>query len=381
VKNQSNIGLDNFIRKSPLAIVIANGEGIIEEINPMAEDMFGFKASELIGKPIEILMPKSSRKKHIEHRAKYITQPYTRPMGIGLDLMGRKKNGELFPIEIGLSHTRQGDNIQIISYISDITTRKQSDQNLLKQLENEKNVSHHELAMAHQVQTSFLPTDIPSIPGLSVSVKWLPAREVGGDFYDIIQRPNGNCDLVIADVTGKGIPAALFMASACTALRALLNGTASLEEGISRTNQLVSQDSKQGLYVTLFVARINSKTGEVSYVNGGHNPPFHYSRNKTQFSTLTKTGKALGIETQSIYQQGVVHLDPHDFIVLYTDGVTEAIDTQGQEFGVERLQQVITNRRDATPEELVTIISEAVQDFVSPAPLPDDTTIMVARRE
>lgn len=379
--NQSNIELDNFIRNSPLAIVIANGEGIIEEINPMAEDMFGFKSIELIGKPIEILMPEGLRNKHIGHRARYMTQPYTRPMGIGLDLMGRRKNGEIFPIEIALNHTVQGDNIQIISYISDITTRKQSDQNLVNQLEIEKSAAHHELAMAHQVQTSFLPTDIPPIPGLSVAVKWLPAREVGGDFYDIIQRLNGNCDLVIADVTGKGIPAALFMASACTALRASLNGTASLAEGISRTNQLVSQDSKQGLYVTLFVARINSMIGKVSYVNGGHNPPFHYSRNKAQFSTLTKTGKALGIETQSIYQQGVVHLEPHDFIVLYTDGVTEANDAQGQEFGVERLQQIITNHRDATPEEMVTRISEAVQDFVSPAPLPDDTTIMVVKKE
>jgi sigma-B regulation protein RsbU (phosphoserine phosphatase) len=380
IKN-SNFELDNFIRNSPLAIVIANGEGIIEAVNPMTEDMFGFKASELIGKPIESLIPDDLRKKHIEHRSRYITQPYTRPMGIGLDLMGRKKSGEAFPIEIGLSYSRHGDDIRITSYISDISARKRSDYNLLNQLENEKNVTDRELAMAQKVQASFLPKDLPKIPGLSVAVKWLPAREVGGDFYDVIQWPNGNCDLVIADVTGKGVPAALFMASACTALRASLNSTSSLEEGIYRTNQLVSQDSNQGLYVTLFVARINTKIGEVSYVNGGHNPPFHYSHDKEMVSALTRTGKALGIETQSSYQQRTVHLEPMDFIVFYTDGVTEANDTHGQDFGAERLQQVIMNHRDATAEEMVGVISEAVNEYISPAPLPDDTTIMVAKRE
>jgi sigma-B regulation protein RsbU (phosphoserine phosphatase) len=379
--NHNNTELNNFIRNSPLAIVIANGEGIIEEINPMAEEMFGFKARELLGKPIEILMPDGLRKRHVEHRAGYTAQPYTRPMGIGLDLMGRKKNGELFPVEIGLSHTRHEDGIRVISYISDITTRKQSDQKLIHQLESEKNVSHHELAMAHQVQASFLPRDIPKIPGLSVAVKWLPAREVGGDFYDIIPRDNGTYDLVIADVTGKGIPAALSMASTCTALRASLNNTSSLEEGITRTNQLISHDTNQGLYVSLFIARINAKVGEVSYVNAGHNPPFHYRHDGKQMSALTKTGKALGIETQSCYQQRAVQLEPLDLIVFYTDGVTEANDPQGQEFGAERLQQIIMNHQDATAEEMVTVISEAVNDFITPTPLPDDTTIMVVKKE
>ncbi len=369
--NQNNTELDSFIRNSPLAIVIANGEGMIEDVNPMAEEMFGFKASELIGKPIEILMPDGLQKKHIEHRARYMAQPYTRPMGIGLDLMGRKKNGELFPIEIGLSHTRHEGGIRVISYISDITTRKQS----------ERTVTHNELEMAYQVQVSFLPRDIPKIPGLSVAVKWLPAREVGGDFYDIIQRDNGNCDLVIADVTGKGVPAALFMASACTALRASLDNTPALEEGIARTNQLISHDTNQRLYVSLFVARINAQIGEVSYVNAGHNPPFHYSYKNNQITALSKTGKALGIETHSSYQQRAVQLKPMDLIVFYTDGVTEANDPQGQEFGEEYLQQIIMNHKDATAEEMVTEISEAVTNFITPTPLQDDTTIMIIKRE
>lgn len=369
--NHNNTELDNFIRNSPLAIVIVNGEGIIEDVNPMTEDMFGFKASELIGKPIEILLPDGVRKKHIEHRAKYIAQPYTRPMGIGLDLMGRKKNGELFPVEIGLSHTPHEGGMRVISYISDITTRQQS----------ERTVTHHELEMAHQVQASFLPREVPKIPGLSAAVKWLPAREVGGDFYDIIQRDNGNYDLVIADVTGKGVPAALFMASACTALRASLDNTPALEAGITRTNQLISHGTNQGLYVSLFVARIDAKAGEVSYVNAGHNPPFHYSYKKDQITALSKTGKALGIETQSCYQQRVVQLNPLDMIVFYTDGVTEANDHQGQEFGEEYLQQIIMNHKDATAEEMMTVISEAVSDFITPIPLQDDTTIMVVKRE
>ena len=162
-------------------------------------------------------------------------------MGIGLDLIGCRKNGETFPIEIGLSYSEHDDGIRVTSYISDITERKQVEQDRLNLVEKEKESLERELKMAHQVQISLLPKDIPNIPGLSLSVKWLPAREVAGDFYDIIPRKNGELDLVIADVTGKGMPAPLFMAFTCTILRASLDTEPSLEEALIRTNQMICQ--------------------------------------------------------------------------------------------------------------------------------------------
>ena len=372
---------DFFINNSPLAIVISNRRGIIEEINTVAETMFGYEPGELVGEPIERLIPGDLRKRHKELRSKYNANPHTRSMGNGLDLVGRKKNGVQFPIEIGLSHTRQNDHFRIVSYISDITTRKQIEQNRLNTIEIEKASSAQEMRMAHQVQVSLLPKEIPQVPGWSLAVKWLPANEVGGDFYDLIERNDGYCDLVIADVTGKGIPAALFMAFACTALRNSTNDYQSLEECVERTNQLICQDSRQGLYVTACLARINARNGEIKYVNAGHNPPLHYSSGEDQLYNLMPTGVPLGVEVDSNYGQSSATLDPADFIVFYTDGVTEASDTNGRAFGIKRLREVIMNHRNTSPEELVKIIEKSVVEFIDPAPLADDTTIIIAKRE
>jgi PAS domain S-box-containing protein len=372
---------DSFINNSPLAIVITNKDGVIIEVNSMTEEMFGYKAIEMLGRSIECLMPEDLRKKHRKHRASYDAQPHKRPMGIGLDLIGSRKNGETFPIEIGLSYSEDDDGIRVTSYISDITGRKQVEQDRLNQVEQEKESLERELKMAHQVQVSLLPKDIPDIPGLSLSVKWLPAREVAGDFYDIIPRKNGELDLVIADVTGKGMPAALFMAFTCTTLRASLESESSLKEALIRTNQKICQESNQGLYVTLFIARINTKTGQISFINAGHNPPLHYSFQKDQLSGLTNTGRALGIEPQANFEQDVIQLDPNDFIIFYTDGVTEAIDTKGKDFSRKNLHNVVLEHRLSTPEEMVTGITKTLTDFVAPNHLLDDTTIMVAKRE
>lgn len=365
---------------APLAIVITDGEGIIEALNPKAETMFGYKSIELIGKPIECLMPEGLRENHVKHRGSYLAKPYTRLMGAGLDLMGRRKDGEEFPIEIGLSYNHYGDGIQVISYISDITRRKQIEQERLDQAEIEKISMERELQMAHQVQVGLLPRETPKIPGWSFAVKWLPAHKVSGDFYDFILRKDGSVDLVIADVVDKGMPAALLMAYTRTALRASMNGGSSPEDGVNRTNQLMCQESSQGLFVTLFLARLDTRTGETLYVNAGHNPPLYYSYEQDQITDLTKTGMALGIEKQAIYEHRALTFDTNDFILFYTDGVTEATNANGQDFGTERLQQVISDHRYATAEDIVTALERAVDEFTAPALPSDDITIMVVKR-
>jgi sigma-B regulation protein RsbU (phosphoserine phosphatase) len=375
------IDYDVFNAFSPIALVISNGEGIILDVNPKTEQLFGFEPGELIGKPIECLMPEDLMERHIEHRTGYYAKPFSRAMGAGLELVGRKKDGDLFPIEIGLSYSQDGDAIRVISYILDITQRVQSEKKSQAHIETQKKDTEREFQLGHQTQISLLPKVIPHIPGWSLAIKWLPANEIGGDFYDVILRKDGGYDLLIADVTDKGISAAIFMAFSNTLLRASLNGNSSLQEGIGRTNQLICQDSSQGLYVTLFVTRINPKKGEISFVNAGHNPPLHYSNRNGQFSSLTQTGLPLGIDPQSIYEQQSVQIDPMDFIVFYTDGVTEARNAEGMDFGIERLRQVILKHRNATTEEMANSISKAVYDFTGPDTLKDDVTIMVAKRE
>jgi sigma-B regulation protein RsbU (phosphoserine phosphatase) len=234
--------------------------------------------------------------------------------------------------------------------------------------------------MAHQVQLDILPEEIPKIPGWSFAVKWLPAREVGGDFYDFIVKDDSDVDLVIADVIDKGMPAALFMAFACTALRAYIDSGFSLKDGITRTNRLMCQESSQGLFVTLFLACLNPKTGESFYVNAGHNPPLHYQYKLDRFTSLHKTGMALGIDAQATYEERALQLHPGDFILFYTDGVIEALNAGGQDFGMKHLQQVIFDHRYASADEIMISLATTVEEFIAPASPSDDITIMVVKR-
>ncbi len=258
-RNSSLYEFDALINTTPLAVVITDGEGIIEVVNAKAEVMFGYESRELLGKTIEVLMPEGLRENHLKHRADYIAKPFTRLMGIGVDLIGRRKGGEEFPAEIGLNYHQNGDGIQVISYITDITMRKQVEQDRINLIETEKASMEQELHMAHQVQLDLLPGEIPKIPGWSFAVKWLPAGEVAGDFYDFIVRNHTDVDLVIADVIDKGMPAALFMVFAHTALRAYIDSGFSLIDGITRTNRLMCQESSQGLFVTLFLTCLNPR--------------------------------------------------------------------------------------------------------------------------
>lgn len=371
---------DAFLENAPFAVVISDGEGIIKMVNAVAERMFGYKSSELVGKTVEFLMPEGFRESHVKRRISYNANPKTRMMGGGLDLIGRKKNGEEFPIEIGLSYSHNSDGIEVISCITDITKRKHIEQDRISKVED-KNVSmERELHMAHQVQVTLLPRQFPNIPGWSFAAKWLPAREVAGDFYDIIQRDDNNVDLLIADVTDKGMPAALFMAFTRTVLRASLADGSSLVEGIDRTNRLMDRESSQGYFVTLFLTRLNHRTGEMGYVNAGHDPPLIYSHKENKITSLTRTGMPLGIRTQEIHEQCTAQLDPNDFILFYTDGVTEAFNGNKQFFGEERLQQVIWDHRYSSAEDIVNSLSQAVNDFIGPATVTDDITILVVKR-
>jgi PAS domain S-box-containing protein len=379
-KNNSLFEFDALINTTPLAMVITDGEGIIEVVNSKTEVMFGYESRELLGRTIEVLMPEGLREIHVKHRAKFIAKPFTRLIGNGLELIGRRKGGEEFPVEIGLGYSHNLDGIQVISYIADITKRKQIEHERVNQIETEKASMERELHMAHEVQLDILPEETPKIPGWSFAVKWLPASEVGGDFYDFIVRDDTEVDLVIADVIDKGTPAALFMAFASTALRAYLDSGFSLKDGITRTNKLMCQESSQGLFVTLFLTCINPKTGETFYVNAGHNPPLHYQYKLDRFTSLHKTGMALGIDAQATYEEHALQLHPGDFILFYTDGVNEAFNARGQDFGMERLQQVIFDHRYASAEEIMISLATTVEEFIAPDSPSDDITIMVVKR-
>jgi sigma-B regulation protein RsbU (phosphoserine phosphatase) len=260
------------------------------------------------------------------------------------------------------------------------------------QLAVEKGQLEYEFQMAREVQASFLPRETPQIPGWEFGARWRPAREAAGDYYDFIPSDGGQLGLVIADVADKGMPAALFMVLTRSIVRASVDRAPSPADGITHANRLLCADSSGGMFVTLFYALLAPSAGsgqapatdEVTYVNAGHNPPLLYRTDPEnedgQLTKLERTGMALGVTVDTSFEQRTVHLRPGDFIVFYTDGVSDATDADEREFGMERLQRVILDCRHAPAVDIVTALEQAIDDFAGPTDPFDDIAIVVAKR-
>lgn len=244
-----------------------------------------------------------------------------------------------------------------------------------------------ELQMARRVQQSLLPREMPSLEGWEFAVHWKPAREVGGDYYDFITLPDGCLGVVIADVTDKSLGAALFVAFARSIVRANLDHAASPAEGIRRANELICQESNEGLFVTLFYAMLDPATGQLTYVNAGHNPPVLCRAGdaagfggEQRPERLTGTGIPLGVDGDSEYSERTIYLRQGDFLILYTDGATEAMNQQDEMFGLERLEHAAKKHCRGSAGDILESLEGMIYDFTSPRLPFDDLTLMVIRR-
>ena len=247
----------------------------------------------------------------------------------------------------------------------------------LYQLAVDKGRIERELQVAREVQASLLPRRTPQIEGWEFAAFWQPAREVAGDFYDFI--PGERLGVVIADVSDKGMAAALFMALSRSIVRASVVHVTSPAEGITQANRLICADAVNGMFVTLFYAQLDPVTGELVYVNAGHNLPLLLRAASGELTDLTRTGMALGIDESVVYGQRSVMLNPGDLILFYTDGVTDALDVQGREFGLDRLRRMVLDLRGASAKDLAAALDQALAEFGG-AVRYDDITVVVARR-
>lgn len=250
----------------------------------------------------------------------------------------------------------------------------------LYQVAYEKGRMERELQVARRVQSSMIPQETPQIPGWDFAASWTPAHIVAGDFYDFIPSADGQIGIVIADVVDKGFAAALFMAFSRTTLRAILNRDISPQQGIEEANYFICTDSAFSMFLTLAYAQINPATNEMTYVNAGHNPPILYKAKTDELVKLTRTGMLVGVYDNAEYEQVTLKLDPGDFIVMFTDGVTEAINEKEEFFGDQRLEEIILDNKHAAPEEIKDRIDLALKKFVGTQPQSDDITLVIAKR-
>jgi len=240
-----------------------------------------------------------------------------------------------------------------------------------------------ELAMARSIQASFLPEDVPGVPGWELGVSWQVARAVGGDFYDFIPLPpvdgGEQLGVVIADVSDKGIPAALYMALCRTLVRSVATELIDPGATLQRVNQLLISDTRADLFVSVFYAVWQPQAGRLWYANAGHNPPILFQPG-TPARPVTPHNMVLGVDAGCRYESFELELQVGQGLVLYTDGVTEAFNHELQPFGLERLENAVLSQIGLPAQELAQAIAGRVIEFQEQRDLSDDMTILTLKR-
>ncbi len=236
-----------------------------------------------------------------------------------------------------------------------------------------------ELDLARDIQSSILPRHFPTRPTVSGHALMLPAREVGGDFFDFIAVDEHHIGIAVADVSGKGVPAALFMAIAHTHLRAIAPLSTSPGACLARLNALLAERNEQGMFVTVFFGILDTGTGEFRYANGGHNYPALVKAGGGVTWLPGTGGMLLGMHAENDYSEGCVQLDPGDLLFIHTDGVVEAFDREGAEFSDRRLHAVLEEFGHLPVRGATEAVLAAVKTFESGAPQADDITCVAIR--
>jgi serine phosphatase RsbU (regulator of sigma subunit)/anti-sigma regulatory factor (Ser/Thr protein kinase) len=243
----------------------------------------------------------------------------------------------------------------------------------------ERERMEQELRVARLIQQTLLPHELPNLPGYEIAAYYRPAREVGGDFYDFLYFEDGQVGLIIGDVTDKGVPAALVMATTRTLLRAgaerLINPSAVLE----RVNELLHPDIPQRMFVTCLYALLDPASGRLRYANAGHDLP--YRRHQDGVDELRATGMPLGLMPGMTYEEKEVMLAPGDTVLFHSDGLVEAHNVQGDMFGFPRLQEMMGLQPEDDSRSVIEYLLQALADFTGDAwEQEDDVTLVTLRR-
>ena len=250
----------------------------------------------------------------------------------------------------------------------------------LYQVAIEKGRMERELQVAREVQSSLLPQSVPSFPGWEFVAWWEPAREVSGDFYDFVTFRDGSPGALIGDVTDKGMPAALFMASARSVMRASIAASDDPQAALRLANQTLCAEAPNGMFVTLLLLQLLGEGGRVRIANAGNNRPLLYRAGRDEIDDFGATGLPLAIDPAFPYTMQEDVLGRDDFLLLYTDGLTDATDMHHDLFGRERLLAALWDVRRSPADAIRERLRLAVAAFIGAVPPYDDVTFVLARR-
>lgn len=365
------------VESSPNAIIMVNESGTIVMVNAQTEASFGYLRTELIGQPIEILVPERFRSAHIGFRHAYLAAPVSRPMGVGQDLYGLRKNGVEFPVEIGLSIIDSHEETLILSTIVDITTRKATEAQI-RQAQINLAIAQSEIKIAQRIQASLSPSAPIKSSHFEVTGYCLPADQVGGDYFDYFYRNEDHLDMIIADVSGHSIGPALFMVETRSAIRSQASGSGTPSETLSVLNNFLFEDlDKSDYFITLFYLQYDITYQQLSFANAGHPPPLLLRSFQSECRQLDAEGLILGVHKNVVFEEKITTLSQGDLILLYTDGLTEAENADGEFFGLKRVSDILVQHAQQTPQAIIEVLLEQLKQFRRSESFNDDITLMV----
>ncbi|MEW6129457.1 MAG: SpoIIE family protein phosphatase [Acidobacteriota bacterium] len=276
-------------------------------------------------------------------------------------------------------HNRfEEEDLKVLTTIASVAAIKIEHERLLEE-RLEKRRMEEELKVASEIQMRLQPVAPPKIEGWDMTAVSFPCREIGGDYYDYIPRRDGKLVLAVGDVSGKGTGAALLMSSVHAAVRAQSQARTSISQVMEEVNSYIYENSPSSKYLTLFYSVLDPVTGELAYSNGGHNVPL-LVRTNGEIVKLDKGGLPVGLMPGMSYDEDRVHFNVGDVLVIYSDGITESVNLQDEEFGEERLIEVITKNLHRSASSIRDRIDEALSRFVGAASPVDDMTVMLIKR-
>lgn len=361
-----------LVEFAPDAMVVVNETGQIVLINAQAEMLFGYTRAELVGQTIELLVPHRLREQHAAVRAVYAAEPRSRQMGMHASISGLRRDGSEFPAEIALIPIRTEAGMLIHAAIRDVTERRRAEALLHE--------NRSQLLAAQKIQEHLLPAHPPALPGFDIAGALFPAEFAAGDHFDFLKMPDQQLGIVVADVAGHGVGPAILMASTHAFLHALAAVTSAVDEILFQVNRIVIGKTEPDRFVTVLLARLDPRARTLVYSSAGHPSAYILDRLGDLRAVLPSTSFPLGIVPEAQFPASdPIPLQPGDIVVLSTDGLFEATSCQHDQFGQDRVIQVVSRHRAETAARIIEALHEAVAEFSGAAHFSDDVTIVVIK--
>lgn len=379
--------LEETIAFLPDPTMVIGTDGVVTAWNRAMEELTGVPAAEMVGKgDHEYALPFYGKRQPVLADLVFLSDEELAERYDSIERAGDTLVVDVFVPEFrgggylwakaGPLYDAEGNITGAIETVRDITERRR--------LEEREARSNAELEIAREIQQSFLPDELPTLEGYEIAGRSVMAKEVGGDFFDVIPFEITALDddetlgVLIADVADKGVPAALFMALSRIVVRVNAQVHDDPAQIITRANDVIAEDATAGMFVTLFYGLLSRTTRTLQYVNAGHNPPMVVRVDGT-VERLGTTGIALGARSGMPYHSEQVGVGPGDVAVLFTDGVTEAMEGHNRMYGEDRLVEVIRAHAHESAEEILEAVFSGVGEFAAGQPQFDDITLLVVK--